>query len=60
MPAPLSASPGVQPGVTLVTFGKMGTEVDLRIVADEHSPADLRGGELPANSTSKSKIFAFA
>lgn len=44
----------------MVTFGKMETEVDLRIVADEHSPADLRGGDPAAsleNSTSKPKYL---
>lgn len=43
-----------------MTFGKMGTEVDLRIVADEHSPANLRGGEPAAslaNATSKPKYL---
>lgn len=44
----------------MVTFGKMGTEVDLRIVADERSPANLRGGEPAASladSTSKPKYL---
>lgn len=44
----------------MVTFGKMESELDLRTVADEHSPADLRGGELAAsltNSTSKPKYL---
>lgn len=44
----------------MVAFGKMETEADLRIVADEHSPANLRGGEPAAslaNSTSKPKYL---
>lgn len=43
-----------------MTFGKMETEVDLRIVADECSPANPRGGEAAAslaNSTSKPKYL---